>query len=70
MISIEPGIYLQRVGDIRHSDTVLVTKDGHELLTRFPIELSSLVIHSWKSFDSPQRKIGAVGAGLPHKMEA
>ena len=48
MISIEPGIYLRGVGGIRHSDTVLVTKDGPEILTRFPIELGSLVIRSWK----------------------
>lgn len=48
VISIEPGIYLRGVGGIRHSDAVLVTKDGFERLTRFPIELSALVIRSWK----------------------
>ena len=36
VISIEPGIYLEGIGGLRHSDTVLVTKDGCELLTHFP----------------------------------
>jgi len=48
VISIEPGIYLRGIGGVRHSDTVLVTKDGHETLTRFPIELDSLFIRRWK----------------------
>lgn len=48
VISIEPSIYLPGVGGIQHSDTVMVTKDGLEMLTRFPIELSSLIIRSWK----------------------
>jgi Xaa-Pro dipeptidase len=48
LISIEPGIYLPGVGGIRHSDTVLVTNEGHELLTRYPVDLDALVIHGWK----------------------
>ena len=50
VISVEPGIYLPGVGGVRHSDTVLVTKDGHEILTCFPQALSSLVISGWKPF--------------------
>lgn len=48
VISIEPGIYLRGVGGLRHSDTVLVTADGHERLTRFPTTLDSLVLQGWK----------------------
>lgn len=48
VVSVEPGIYLPAVGGFRHSDTVLVTKDGHESLTRFPMDLGSLVIGGWK----------------------
>ena len=33
VISIEPGLYFRGVGGYRHSDTVLVTDDGYELLT-------------------------------------
>ena len=36
VVSIEPGIYLDGVGGYRHSDTILITGDGYELLTRAP----------------------------------
>jgi Xaa-Pro dipeptidase len=41
VVSIEPGIYLQgeHGGGYRHSDTVLVTREGHEVLTRLPSDL-------------------------------
>ncbi len=48
VISVEPGIYLSGVGGIRHSDTVLVTRDGYELLTRLSTDLDSLIIRNWK----------------------
>jgi Xaa-Pro dipeptidase len=48
VISVEPGIYLKGFGGIRHSDTVLVTRDGHEMLTSFPTQLDSLVIQGRK----------------------
>ena len=41
LISIEPGIYLPGVGGVRHSDTVLITEDGYESLTRYPTDLES-----------------------------
>ena len=44
IISIEPGVYLHGYGGVRHSDTVLVKKNGYELLTKFPRELEKLVI--------------------------
>jgi Xaa-Pro dipeptidase len=48
VISVEPGIYQRGMGGVRHSDTVLVTNDGHQVLTRVPIDLDSLVIRGWK----------------------
>jgi Xaa-Pro dipeptidase len=44
VISIEPGIYLEGElpGGFRHSDTVLVTADGFECLTRQPTALGAL----------------------------
>ncbi len=48
VISIEPGIYLKGVGGLRHSDTVLVTKGGCELLSHYPTDLESLTIKGWK----------------------
>lgn len=44
VISIEPAIYFNDIGGFRHSDTVLVTKDGYELLTKYPTELESLIV--------------------------
>ena len=44
LISVEPGIYLPDVGGIRHSDTVLITRDGYEKLTRHPVDIQSLTI--------------------------
>ncbi len=50
VISVEPGIYLRDIGGVRHSDTVLVTKNGPELLTRHPVDLGQLLILAWKPF--------------------
>lgn len=44
LVSIEPGLYLPDVGGFRHSDTVLVTADGHRLLTHAPHALEDLVL--------------------------
>ncbi len=44
VISIEPGIYIPDIGGVRHSDTVLVTRDGYELLTRHPVDIKALTI--------------------------
>lgn len=44
LISIEPGLYVQGTGGYRHSDTVLVTRDGYRCLTRAPSRLDDLVL--------------------------
>lgn len=44
VISIEPGIYIPGIGGFRHSDTVLVTEDGYNKLTRAPETLEDLTI--------------------------
>jgi Xaa-Pro dipeptidase len=36
VVSIEPGIYLDGQGGYRHSDTILITDNGYELLTHAP----------------------------------
>jgi len=46
VISIEPALYFPEIGGFRHSDTVLVTKDGFERLTEYPDDLESLVVQS------------------------
>jgi Xaa-Pro dipeptidase len=44
VISVEPGVYLKGQAGFRHSDTVLVTRDGHECLTRCRSDIESLTI--------------------------
>jgi Xaa-Pro dipeptidase len=44
IFSVEPGVYIPQFGGVRHSDTVLVTENGHEILTRHPKDLPSLTI--------------------------
>ena len=44
VFTVEPGLYAPEIGGFRHSDTVLVTEDGIEILTYYPRDLASLVI--------------------------
>lgn len=44
VFSVEPGIYVPGFAGFRHSDTVLVTKDGIEFLTYYPRDLEHLTI--------------------------
>ena len=39
VVTIEPGLYRAGYGGLRLEDLVLVTSDGHELLTDYPYEL-------------------------------
>ena len=44
VFTVEPGLYSPDLGGFRHSDTVLVTETGIEILTYYPRDLESLVI--------------------------
>lgn len=44
VVSCEPGIYEFGFAGFRHSDTVLITKDGSEILTYYPRDLEALTI--------------------------
>jgi len=44
VMTVEPGIYVENLGGFRHSDTVVVTKDGFEFITNYPDELEDLII--------------------------
>lgn len=44
VFSIEPGLYVPGLGGFRHSDTVVVTEMGIEILTYYPRELEALII--------------------------
>jgi Xaa-Pro aminopeptidase len=44
VFTVEPGLYAANLGGFRHSDTVLITQEGPEILTYYPRELESLII--------------------------
>ena len=46
VFTVEPGLYSPELGGFRHSDTVLVTADGIEILTYYPRDLASLIVQA------------------------
>ncbi len=44
VFTIEPGLYDGAIGGFRHSDTVVVTEDGMDVLTDYPSDIESLTI--------------------------
>lgn len=44
VFTVEPGLYSPEVGGFRHSDTVVITDDGAEMITFYPRDLESLTL--------------------------
>ena len=44
VMTVEPGIYVENLGGFRHSDTIVVTRDGFEFITHYPEDLEDLII--------------------------
>ncbi len=44
VFTIEPGVYVAGLGGFRHSDTIVVTEDGIEILTEYPSDIDSLTL--------------------------
>ncbi|RBI59443.1 aminopeptidase P family protein [halophilic archaeon] len=45
LYTIEPGFYIPGIGGFRHSDTVLVTESGTEILTYYPRDIDDLTVN-------------------------
>ena len=39
VVAIEPGLWDERIGEVRFEDLVVVTAEGCEILTRFPYDI-------------------------------
>ena len=44
VIAIEPGLWQRDVGEVRFEDLLLVTEDGSETLTRYPVRADSVAL--------------------------
>lgn len=64
VISIEPALYLPDTGGFRHSDTVLVTENGYELLTKFPTDLEALTLKPKRPLKAMKGKFVRSAIGL------
>jgi Xaa-Pro dipeptidase len=45
VMNVEPAVYIENYGGVRHCDMVAVTESGMELLTPFQASLRELIIH-------------------------
>ena len=64
VVSIEPGVYFDARGGYRHSDTVLMTKGGYEILTRFPVSLEELILGGGRLISKLKGKVVQYALGL------
>jgi Xaa-Pro dipeptidase len=64
VVSIEPGVYFDARGGYRHSDTVLITKDSYEILTRFPVSLEELILGGGRLISKVKGKVVQSALGL------
>ena len=44
VVTAEPGVYIPGWGGVRIEDDILVTRDGHEVLTSLPKRFEEMVV--------------------------
>ena len=71
IFTVEPAIYIEGFGGFRHSDTILVTKDGNQNLTEMPDSLTDMTVQPKRfslrmpaSLEKPLMKLYARAQGL------
>jgi Xaa-Pro dipeptidase len=61
LFTVEPGLYIDSIGGFRHSDTLLVTNNGNEILTPVKDSLTDLTIpikkHAFKTSAAFKKKL-------------
>lgn len=45
VFTIEPGIYIPDIGGFRHSDTIVITQNGYEMLTNYSNNIEDLILN-------------------------
>ena len=63
VFTIEPGLYDAEIGGFRHSDTVVVTEEGYDVLTDYPSDIESLTIPPSDGIGSPHHCVHAPLSG-------
>lgn len=51
VLNIEPAVYIEGYGGVRHCDMVAVTRQGYELLTEFQLDIENLTVGQIHSLD-------------------
>ena len=64
VISVEPALYLPDRGGFRHSDTVLVTENGYEVLTEFPTAIEALTLKTSRPLKALKGRLIRRAVGL------
>ena len=44
VFTVEPGLYIPKLGGFRHSDTIIMHKNGPEVITYYPCDIDDLIV--------------------------
>jgi len=58
VFNVEPAVYIEQYGGVRHCDMVAVTHEGYELLTEFQSDVKSLTVTNRNLMVEPQIRSG------------
>ena len=64
VFTIEPGLYDPAIGGFRHSDTVVVTEFGVDVLTEYPSDIESLTLPVYEGAPAPRGQASSLASRL------